>query len=65
MKSETLNEVVRAAPPVSVGGLTLWGTPLSEWVLLLTIVYTVFLIVDKAFSIWPKIKAAWQKRGES
>ena len=47
MKQETLTEVVRAAPPVSVGGLTLWGVPLSEWVLILTAVYTIFLIVDK------------------
>lgn len=45
-------EAVKAAPPVTVVGMTLGGVSLQEWVLILTAVYTVlqlgFLIRDKA-----------------
>lgn len=50
MKTETTHatvEVVKAAPPLSVGGLTLFGYPLSEVVLVLTAIYTIWLIVEK------------------
>ena len=44
-------EAVKAAPPVTVVGMTLGGVSLQEWVLILTAVYTVlqiaFLIRDK------------------
>ena len=40
-------EAIQAAPPVSVVGLSLFGVPLSEWVYVATLIYTVFLIVDK------------------
>lgn len=46
-------EAVKAAPPVTVVGMTLGGVSLQEWVLILTAVYTVlqigFLIRDKVF----------------
>lgn len=48
---EYVTEATRAAPPVAVGGLTLGGVGLSDWVLIATLVYTVlqvgFLIRDK------------------
>ena len=54
VRSTDLNavtEAVKAAPPLTVGGLTLWGVGLSEWVLILTAIYTVlqiyFLLRDK------------------
>ena len=54
VRSTDLNavtEAVKAAPPITVGGLTLWGVSLSEWVLILTAIYTVlqiyFLLRDK------------------
>jgi hypothetical protein len=57
MKHETINEVARAAPPLGVGGLSLYGIPLNEWVLLLTAIYTIFLIVDKFPSVIERIRA--------
>lgn len=46
-------ETLRAAPPLTVGGLTLFGIGLSDWVLILTALYTVlqigFLIRDKVW----------------
>lgn len=41
MKSDAL----MAAPPVGVGAMTLLGVALSQWVLILTAVYTILLIV--------------------
>jgi hypothetical protein len=52
--SDIVTEVVRATPPVTVGGLTLFGVGLSDWVLLLTLVYTAlqvyFLLRDKWYT---------------
>ena len=46
-----VTEAIKAAPPITVGGLTIWGVSLSEWVLILTAIYTVlqiyFLLRDK------------------
>lgn len=46
-------EAVKAAPPVTVVGMTLGGISLQEWVLILTTIYTIlqigFLIRDKVF----------------
>ena len=54
VRSTDLNavtEAVKAAPPLTVGGLTMWGVGLSEWVLILTAIYTVlqiyFLLRDR------------------
>lgn len=48
---DAVTEAVKAAPPITVGGLTLWGVGLSEWVLILTAIYTIlqiyFLLRDK------------------
>jgi hypothetical protein len=56
MKHETINEALRAAPPVGVGGLTLVGLPLNEWLVLLTICYTIFLIVDKLPVVYARLQ---------
>ena len=49
--SEIVTEGLKAIPTVTVGGLTLFGVVLSDWVMILTIVYTlaqlVFLLRDK------------------
>lgn len=50
MKTDTTHaavEAAKAAPPLSVGGLTLFGFPLSEIVLVLTAIYTIWLILEK------------------
>lgn len=57
MKTETINEVARAAPPLGVGGLSLYGMPLNEWVLILTAIYTIFLIVDKVPTMVDRLRA--------
>ena len=47
VRSTDLNavtEALKAAPPITVGGLTMWGVSLSEWVLILTAIYTVLQI---------------------
>lgn len=50
------NEAAKAAPAVTVGGLTLFGVGLSDWVLLATLIYTVlqvfFLLRDKCYKPW-------------
>lgn len=50
------NEAARAAPTLTVGGLTLFGVGLSDWVLLATLIYTVlqvfFLLRDKCYRPW-------------
>jgi cytochrome c-type biogenesis protein CcmH/NrfF len=56
MKNETINEVVRAAPPVGVGGLTLWGWPINEVLIVITIIYTLFLIIDKFPTVVRRVK---------
>lgn len=53
---DTLAEASKAAPPVTVGGLSLVGVPLSDWLIIATLVYTVlqivFLIRDKRYRPW-------------
>lgn len=46
MKSATefAVEAAKAAPPVSVSGLLVFGFPLSEWAIGLTIIYTLMQI---------------------
>lgn len=48
---DIVTEAVKAAPTITVGGLTLFGVVLSDWVMILTIIYTVaqiiFLFRDK------------------
>lgn len=49
MSEHTTSGVVRdllpTAPPVGVAGMTYMGIPLAEWLLILTIVYTVVQII--------------------
>jgi hypothetical protein len=56
MKTDALT----AIPPAGVTITTLWGYPLQEWVYALTIIYTLFLIIDKLpnivgrFRVWAR-----------
>ena len=56
LTQDTLTEATKAAPPVIVGGLTLVGVPLSDWLIIATLVYTVlqivFLVRDKLYGPW-------------
>lgn len=40
-KNEVITEALKTAPPVSVAGATIAGATLSDWVLVLTALYTV------------------------
>lgn len=40
-------EAVKAAPPLGVAGLTIFGVSVADWAMLLTILYTLFLLIDK------------------
>lgn len=46
-KSDTIAEAIKSAPPVGVAGLTVFGVPLADGVLVLTALYTIFLLIDK------------------
>jgi hypothetical protein len=49
-------ESVRLGPPAAVAGLSLWGVSLQDWVLVITLVYTIFslffLLRDKLYRPW-------------
>lgn len=50
--SEVLTEAAKAAPTVTVGGLTLFGVGLADWVLIATLIYTglqVYVLVRDKF----------------
>lgn len=51
--SELAGEITKAAPPVSVAGLSLAGVGLSDWVLVMTLIYTV---LQTAWFIYSKLK---------
>lgn len=61
MTENTAHGVVRdllpAAPPVTVGGMTVLGMPLPDVVLILTIVYTaaqLVIVMPKAIAVLKK-----------
>lgn len=51
-------DTVLATPPITVAAATMAGIALQDWVYILTITYTVFLICEK---LWKWFKA-WQER---
>lgn len=51
---EHLVNAVKDAPPLAVGSMTLFGVQLSDWVLLLTAVYTVIRIISELRSWYRK-----------
>ena len=60
MKTETVSEAIKAAPPVGVTGMSFWGIPLPDVLTILTIVYTIFLIVDKSPAVWRRACAIYR-----
>lgn len=62
-KHEALIEAAKAAPPVSVTGLTLYGVPLNDVVLVLTGIYTAILLIDKLPVLFKRARqlADWLK----
>lgn len=57
MKEHVL-DIAKLSPPATTVGLSVLGIPLQEWVYILTIAYTLLLILDKFFpEILPRIRA--------
>lgn len=47
-------DAAKISPPAGVSGMVVWGIPLNDWAVILTIVYTLLLIFDK---LWPGVLA--------
>lgn len=56
-------DLIQASPPVGVVSLNVMGVHLNDIVLVLTAIYTVFLIVDKAYSRWEKYQEKKNGKG--
>jgi hypothetical protein len=65
MNMQTATETLKATPPVAVGVTTLWGMPLAEWAQIAAIVWTVFLLIEKAPTVWLRLQEfyRWIKKG--
>ena len=63
--SEIMAEGFIAVPPVAVGSTLVMGYSLSEWVLILTLIYTIFAIIRTAPAVYEVVstgvKRVWQK----
>lgn len=57
---DTAIETVKALPPVGVAGLTVFGVTIADWALILTIIYTVFLLIDKLPTVIRRLAQAWR-----
>lgn len=52
MSKEIIMDAVKVSPPVTVAGLTWKGITLSEWVMMLTAVYTALMIFVTLRRLW-------------
>ena len=43
-QSEQIGELAKTTPPIAVAGMNILGFPMSDWVLLLTAIYTLIQI---------------------
>lgn len=55
----------KLAPPATVSVLTYMGIPLSEWILVLTCIYTVLMIVNIAIKTYYLVKGKKHANDES
>lgn len=61
---EIATDIAKLSPSGSVAGLNFFGVPLPEVVIVLTIVYTLFMIVDKVVDFYYKWKARKHEQGK-
>lgn len=54
-------DLMPAAPPAAVGGMTFFGIPLPELVLIATLIYTVAQLIVVAPKVWAVVRQ-WFKR---
>ncbi|MDT8900654.1 hypothetical protein [Anaeroselena agilis] len=61
-QNDIQSEVIRALPPVGVSATSYFGVTLQDWVLYVTIVYTLLLIAQKILKLadwwW------WERKGK-
>ncbi len=67
MSNDSSIEALKAAPPLTVGGVTLLGYPLEQWVLVGTFIYTIFLLIDKTPVVISRLRSlyTWIKNGRN
>ena len=53
---ESIPETIRAVPPVGLGGMSAFGIPLPEWLTILGLIYTVFIIIEKLPVVIARLK---------
>lgn len=39
------SDLLQGAPPVTIAGLKLFGIPITEWLVLLTLIYTIVILI--------------------
>lgn len=57
---DPLFEVMKATPPIGVAGLTLSGITLQDWALILTIIYLLFILLDKLPVVITRLHQFWR-----
>jgi hypothetical protein len=57
-------DAARVAPPVAVSGLTLSGVPISEWLILVTLIYTLLQIVFSSIRFYKEHKKEQESEDE-
>lgn len=65
MKGEVVTEVLKASPPLTMVSLTFLGYPLSDWVQLAVLLYTLLqmhVLANKNVT-WYKSLVKWLTRG--
>lgn len=53
LPSEQITDAVKAAPPITITGMTIVGIQVQDWLLILTLVYTILqiLIIVRRFML--------------
>jgi hypothetical protein len=54
----------KLSPSIGVAGVTLAGVQLQDWVLMLTIIYTILMIGEKLYKWWMAWEAERDERDE-
>ena len=53
--TQAIQEATKLAPPIAIGGTGLVGVDWQSWVLIVTLVYTILLVIHKAIQIYRDI----------
>lgn len=59
MSNDTLIEAAKAAPPVSAGVSLLVGVTLNEVLVFATLLYTIFLLIDKFPTVVERLRQGY------